>query len=83
MSDAQSPIRWGIVGLGWVAADFVVPAMVNPGPAPAPVTNVQVNMHRGMRERDVLVAAERAARRSGGLYRRSRRLGPSTAPRRR
>jgi 1,5-anhydro-D-fructose reductase (1,5-anhydro-D-mannitol-forming) len=27
-----SPTRWGIVGLGWVAADFIVPAMVkNPG----------------------------------------------------
>jgi 1,5-anhydro-D-fructose reductase (1,5-anhydro-D-mannitol-forming) len=24
----QSPVRWGIVGLGWVAADFVGPAMV-------------------------------------------------------
>jgi 1,5-anhydro-D-fructose reductase (1,5-anhydro-D-mannitol-forming) len=33
MSSAGSaPVRWGIVGLGWVAADFVVPAMVkNPG----------------------------------------------------
>lgn len=28
MSGAQSPVRWGIVGLGWVAADFVAPAMV-------------------------------------------------------
>lgn len=28
MSGVQSPVRWGIVGLGWVAADFVVPAMV-------------------------------------------------------
>ncbi len=28
MSDAQAPVRWGIVGLGWAAADFVVPAMV-------------------------------------------------------
>jgi 1,5-anhydro-D-fructose reductase (1,5-anhydro-D-mannitol-forming) len=28
VSSAQSPVRWGIVGLGWVAADFVVPAMV-------------------------------------------------------
>ncbi|MGH8069462.1 MAG: Gfo/Idh/MocA family protein [Candidatus Entotheonellia bacterium] len=28
MSGAQAPIRWGIVGLGWVAADFVAPAMV-------------------------------------------------------
>jgi len=29
---ARSPVRWGIVGLGWVAADFIVPAMVkSPG----------------------------------------------------
>ena len=28
MNDAQSPLRWGIVGLGWVTADFVAPAMV-------------------------------------------------------
>jgi 1,5-anhydro-D-fructose reductase (1,5-anhydro-D-mannitol-forming) len=28
VSDAPPPVRWGIVGLGWVAADFVVPAMV-------------------------------------------------------
>ena len=26
--DTPSPVRWGLVGLGWVAADFVVPAMV-------------------------------------------------------
>lgn len=32
MREAQAPVRWGIVGLGWVAADFVVPAMVqSPG----------------------------------------------------
>jgi predicted dehydrogenase len=28
VSDAQSPLRWGIVGLGWAATDFVAPAMV-------------------------------------------------------
>jgi 1,5-anhydro-D-fructose reductase (1,5-anhydro-D-mannitol-forming) len=28
VSDVQTPVRWGIVGLGWVAVDFVVPAMV-------------------------------------------------------
>lgn len=28
MSGVQSPVRWGIVGLGWAAADFVAPAMV-------------------------------------------------------
>jgi hypothetical protein len=28
VSGAQSPVRWGVVGLGWVAADFVAPAMV-------------------------------------------------------
>ena len=39
----------------------------------APTTNVTVVLPRGHRERDVLAAAERAARRSGGLYRRSRR----------
>ena len=27
VSGVQSPVRWGIVGLGWAAADFVVPAM--------------------------------------------------------
>jgi 1,5-anhydro-D-fructose reductase (1,5-anhydro-D-mannitol-forming) len=26
--DIPSPIRWGLVGLGWVASDFVAPAMV-------------------------------------------------------
>jgi 1,5-anhydro-D-fructose reductase (1,5-anhydro-D-mannitol-forming) len=32
VSGIQSPVRWGIVGLGWAAADFVVPAMVkSPG----------------------------------------------------
>ena len=32
MRSAQAPVRWGIVGLGWVASDFVVPAMVqSPG----------------------------------------------------
>jgi len=30
--DTLSPIRWGLVGLGWVASDFIAPAMVeNPG----------------------------------------------------
>jgi 1,5-anhydro-D-fructose reductase (1,5-anhydro-D-mannitol-forming) len=28
VNDAPSPIRWGIVGLGWVSTDFVAPAMV-------------------------------------------------------
>ncbi|HEY7491507.1 MAG TPA: Gfo/Idh/MocA family oxidoreductase [Candidatus Tectomicrobia bacterium] len=28
MSGAPSPVRWGLVGLGWAAADFVAPAMV-------------------------------------------------------
>ena len=28
VSGVQSPVRWGIVGLGWAAADFVAPAMV-------------------------------------------------------
>ena len=28
MSGVQSPVCWGVVGLGWAAADFVVPGMV-------------------------------------------------------
>jgi 1,5-anhydro-D-fructose reductase (1,5-anhydro-D-mannitol-forming) len=28
VSGAQAPVRWGIVGLGWAAADFIAPAMV-------------------------------------------------------
>jgi 1,5-anhydro-D-fructose reductase (1,5-anhydro-D-mannitol-forming) len=28
VSGTHSPVRWGIVGLGWVTADFVAPAMV-------------------------------------------------------
>jgi 1,5-anhydro-D-fructose reductase (1,5-anhydro-D-mannitol-forming) len=28
VTSIQSPVGWGIVGLGWVAADFVAPAMV-------------------------------------------------------
>ncbi|HTE15752.1 MAG TPA: Gfo/Idh/MocA family oxidoreductase [Burkholderiales bacterium] len=32
MSATAKPVRWGIVGLGWAAADFVAPAMVkSPG----------------------------------------------------
>src|SRR5262245_56705292 len=32
MSAVAKPVRWGIVGLGWAAADFVAPAMVkSPG----------------------------------------------------
>jgi predicted dehydrogenase len=32
MSNSTSPVRWGIVGLGWAATDFVAPAMVkSPG----------------------------------------------------
>ncbi len=32
MSSRQSPVRWGAVGLGWVATDFVAPAIVkSPG----------------------------------------------------
>ncbi len=32
MSAAVKPVRWGIVGLGWAASDFVAPAMVkSPG----------------------------------------------------
>src|SRR5688572_20907116 len=28
----MTPLRWGVVGLGWAAADFVAPAMVqSPG----------------------------------------------------
>lgn len=28
MSGTLSPVRWGVVGLGWVASDFIAPAMV-------------------------------------------------------
>ena len=28
VQDTLSPIRWGLVGLGWVATDFIAPAMV-------------------------------------------------------
>lgn len=32
MSSKQSPIRWGVVGLGWVATDFVAPGIIkSPG----------------------------------------------------
>src|ERR1043166_2731934 len=32
MSSAQAPGRWGVVCVGWVAGDFVVPAMIaSPG----------------------------------------------------
>lgn len=32
MSNTQGPLRWGVVGLGWVATDFVVPGIVkSPG----------------------------------------------------
>lgn len=32
MSNTQAPLRWGVVGLGWVATDFVVPGIVkSPG----------------------------------------------------
>lgn len=32
MSGKQSPIRWGVVGLGWVATDFVAPGIIkSPG----------------------------------------------------
>lgn len=32
MSSKQSPVRWGVVGLGWVATDFVAPGIVkSPG----------------------------------------------------
>lgn len=29
MSNITNPVRWGIVGLGWAATDFVAPAMTN------------------------------------------------------
>lgn len=32
MSSKQTPLRWGVVGLGWVATDFVAPGIVkSPG----------------------------------------------------
>jgi 1,5-anhydro-D-fructose reductase (1,5-anhydro-D-mannitol-forming) len=27
MSEARTPLRWGIIGLGWVSSDFTVPAI--------------------------------------------------------
>lgn len=29
MSISQKPVRWGVVGLGWVATEFVAPGIVN------------------------------------------------------
>ena len=49
------------------------PISVLPGPTPAPVTNVTMYLPRGYREADVIAAGRRAARRSGGLYRRFHR----------
>lgn len=56
------------------------PTNPNPGSAQstmvgaaAGVTNVTVHLPRGYRERDVIAASRRAARHSGGLYRRVRR----------
>ena len=32
MSSRQSPVRWGVVGLGWVATDFMAPGIIkSPG----------------------------------------------------
>jgi 1,5-anhydro-D-fructose reductase (1,5-anhydro-D-mannitol-forming) len=28
-SETPTPVRWGIIGTGWVASDFIAPAMVN------------------------------------------------------
>lgn len=28
MNNRQSPVRWGVVGLGWVATDFVAPGII-------------------------------------------------------
>ena len=42
-------------------------------PAAGDVTNVTVHLPRGYRETDVVAASRRAARRSGGLYRRNHR----------
>ena len=44
-----------------------------PGMVAPAVTNVTMVLPRGYRERDVIAAGRRAARRSGGLYRRTRR----------
>jgi chromosome segregation ATPase len=63
----------------------VIPTTISRGPSSdpifgpsafalsAPVTNVTMYLPRGYRERDVIEAGRRAARRSGGLYRRVRR----------
>jgi 1,5-anhydro-D-fructose reductase (1,5-anhydro-D-mannitol-forming) len=32
VNDTNAPLRWGVIGLGWVAADFLLPAMMkSPG----------------------------------------------------
>jgi 1,5-anhydro-D-fructose reductase (1,5-anhydro-D-mannitol-forming) len=28
MSDSETPVRWGFIGLGWVASDFVAPGII-------------------------------------------------------
>ena len=52
MSGEPSPLRWGIVGLGWVAADFVAPAMVkSPGSRLAACLGSSLDKGRAFAER--------------------------------
>ena len=52
MQDTPSPIRWGLVGLGWVAADFIAPAMVqSPGSRLAACLGSSLTKGRAFAER--------------------------------
>jgi 1,5-anhydro-D-fructose reductase (1,5-anhydro-D-mannitol-forming) len=52
VSGAQSAVRWGIVGLGWAAVDFVAPAMVkSPGSQLAACLGSSVDKGRVFAER--------------------------------
>jgi hypothetical protein len=62
----------GSAGGGGIPMMAMAPPATAAGVA-ADVINVTQVLPRGYRERDVLTAASQAARRSGGLYRRSRR----------
>src|SRR5262245_50465760 len=52
VSSGQSPVRWGIVGPGWAAADFVAPAMVkSPGSRLAACLGSSLDKGRAFAER--------------------------------
>jgi 1,5-anhydro-D-fructose reductase (1,5-anhydro-D-mannitol-forming) len=65
VSGVQSPVRWGIVGLGWVATDFVVPAMIkSPGSRLAACLGSSLDKGRAFAER---FGVERVHRDLAGL----------------